>query len=90
MAKVPPILINAIEKLTRIWATNAYIKTDKENVESGRIHYKRRILQRDALSVILFILQVNPASFLLEDVEGYQLGNEETKQNLNICSLWTI
>ena len=83
LAKVPPILINAIEKLTRTWATNAYNKTDKENVESGRIDYKRGILQGDTLSVILFILQVNPASFLLEDVEGYQLGNEEIKQNLN-------
>ena len=83
LAKVPAILINAIEKLTRTWATNAYIKTDKENIESGRIDNKRGILQGDALSVILFILQVNPASFLLEDVEGYHLGNEEIKQNLN-------
>ena len=83
LAKVPPILINAIEKLTRTWATTAYIKADKENVESGRIDYKRGMLQGDALSVILFILQVNPASFVLEDVEGYQLGNEEIKQNLN-------
>ena len=83
LAKVPPILINAIEKLTSTLTTNAYIKTDKENVESGRIiDCKRGILQGDALSVILFILQVNPASFLLEDVEGYQLGNEEIKQNL--------
>ena len=64
LAKVPPILINAIEKLTRTWATNAYIKT-------GRIDHKRVILQGDALSVILFILRVNPTSFLLEDVEGY-------------------
>ena len=35
------------------------------------------------ISIILFILQVNPASFLLEDVEGYQLGNKEIKQKLN-------
>ena len=83
LAKVPPILINAIEKLTRTRAANAYIKTYKENLESGRIDYKCGILQGDALSVILFILQVNPVSFLLEDVEGYQLGNEEIKQNLN-------
>ena len=82
-AKVPPILINAIEKLTRTWVTNAYIKTDKENVESGRIDYKHGILKGDALSVILFIHQVNPASFLLEDVKRYQLGNEEIKQNLD-------
>ena len=79
MAKVPPIFINAIEKLTRTWATNACIKTDKETVESDRIDNKRGILQGDALSVILFILQMNPALFLLKDVEGYQLGNEENK-----------
>ena len=62
LAKVLPILINAIEKLTRTWATNAYIKTDKENVESGRINYKRGILQGDALSIILF-LRTQPRSY---------------------------
>ena len=42
------------------------------------------MLHGDALSVILFILQVNPVSFLLKDAEGYKLGTKhETKENLS-------
>ena len=83
LAKVPTILINAITRLTRTWSANAYLSTNTGNIESGTIEYKRGILQGDALSVILFILQVNPASFLLENADGYKLGKLEPKENLS-------
>ena len=83
LAKVPTILINAITRLTRTWSTNAYLPTNTGNIESGTIEYKRGILQGDTLSVILFILQVKPASFLLENVDGHKLGKLEPKENLN-------
>ena len=53
-----------------------------EEIQS-RWEYKRGILHDDALSVILFILQVNPSSFLLENVDGYKLGKLEPKENLS-------
>ena len=75
--------MNAIIRLTRTWSTNAYLSTNAGNIESGTIEYKCGILQGDALSVILFILQVNPASFLLESVDGCKLGKLEPKENLS-------
>ena len=83
LVKVPTILINAITRLTRTLSENAYLSTNAGNIESGTIESKRGILQGDALSVILFILQVNPASFLLESVDRYKLGKLELKENLS-------
>ena len=63
---------------------NKCVFTNKHwKFESGTIEYKRGILQGDALSVILFILQVMPASFLLENADGHKLGKLEPKENLN-------
>ena len=81
--KLPTILINAITRLARTWLTNAYLPTNTGNIESGTIEYKRGILQGDALYVILFILQVNPASFLLENADGYKLGKLKPKESLS-------
>ena len=70
-------------RLTRTWSTNAYLSTSTGNIETGTIEYKCGILQGDALSIILFILQVSPASFLLESADGYKLGKLEPKENLS-------
>ena len=59
LAKVSTILFNAVTRLTRSWSTNAYLPTNTGNIESRTTEYKRGILQGDASSVILFILQVN-------------------------------
>ena len=73
-AKVPTILINAVTRLTRSWSTDAYLPTNTGNIESGTIEYKRGILQGD---------QVNPASFLLENADGYKIEKLEPKENLS-------
>ena len=46
------------------------------------IEYLRGILQGDILSLILFVLTVNPLSYLLHKEEGYLLGSNEERQNL--------
>ena len=78
LAKVPSTIIKAIERLTETWSMNAYLLTSKENITTDEIKYKKGILQCDALSVILFILSVNPSSFLLNRAEGFEITEEKS------------
>ena len=55
-------------------------------IESKYIKYLRGIFQGDSLTLLLFILTVNPMSFLLNTTEGYTLGKPGDR-NLNITHL---
>ena len=70
LAKVPDIIIEAVRQLMSAWATKVFLNTDKEQIETDEIKYLNGILQGDLLSLILFILSVNPLSFLLERCDG--------------------
>ena len=50
---------------------------------SDLIRYLRGIFQGDSLSVLLFILAVNPLSFLLNKLKGYKMGSSSNR-NTNI------
>ena len=83
LAKVPPDIIEAIERLLKGWETKATLQTTNGTIETDSIKYRRGILQGDSLSVILYVLSVNPASFLLERTQqGYELG-EAFRQIIN-------
>ena len=47
-----------------------------ESITTAMIQFLKGIFQSDSLSVLLFILTVNPLSFLLRNLKGYQLGSE--------------
>ena len=54
-------------------------------IETSEIEYHKGILQGDMLSLILFVLSVNPLSFILHGKNlGYKLG--EIKHNLSHAS----
>ena len=55
------------------WATKVFLNTDKEQIETDEIKYLNGILQGDLLNLILFILSVNPLSFLLEKCDDLKL-----------------
>ena len=74
LAKVPPLVISAIETLIEKWSTNLHLTCHEGDIQSNTIHYLRCIFQGDSLSVLLFILSVNPLSFLLKKLKGYQIG----------------
>ena len=75
LAKVPQDLLFAITNLTRKWSTVLHMPTEQGTASSGTIHFKTGILQGDCLSLLLFILCVNPLSFLLSrSSEGYKIG----------------
>ena len=52
------------------WATKLYPNSIKTNI----IKYQTGILQGDCMTLILFILSVNPLSFLLSKLPGYKVG----------------
>ena len=52
-------------------------------MESSEIEYFKEILQRDMLILILFVLSVNPLSFMPHKEEGYKIGKEERTTNLS-------
>ena len=53
------------------WSTNVNIQSRATSIESQPIQYLRGIFQGDSLSVLLFILSVNPLSYLLNKLQGY-------------------
>ena len=89
LAKVHPVLVGAIEMLTRNWSTKLQLQSENELMESEYIKYLRGIFQGDSLSLLLFILTVNPMSFLLNIIEGYTLGKPGDR-NLNITHLFFV
>ena len=86
LAKVPPLVISAIETLMQKWSMNVHLTSHEGDIQSNTIHCLRGIFQGDSLSVLLFILSVNPLSFLLKKLKGYQIG-PSGKRDTNINQL---
>ena len=72
LAKVPEVIINAIKKLMLKWRTKVFLRGENSSVETDFINYLKEILQGDTLSLILFVLSVNPLSFLLKEQNRYK------------------
>ena len=89
LAKIPIMLQNAISNLTEKWATNVYLRTNENISVTDTIRYLTGVLQGDWLSLLLFILCVNPLSFLLDKTcNGYlagSIGERITNKPLFIC-----
>lgn len=81
LAKVPDKIVNIIRSLTKIWSTQVHLSGETESIVTDPIHYKKGIFQGDSLSVILFVLSVNPLSHLLNKMKGYAAGHD---QSLNV------
>ena len=60
LAKVPSKIINAISQLMRVCATKITLRTENEAIETRVINYLTGVLQGDCLSLLVFILSVNP------------------------------
>ena len=72
---MPEVLITAIDNLTRNWSTRLTLQTDNGMMTTNYIEYLRGIFQGDSLSLLLFILSVNPLSFLLNHTtQRYKIG----------------
>ena len=89
LAKVPKKIITAIKILMQKWSTNVNIQSGEISIESQLIKYLRGIFQGDSLPVLLFILCVNPLSFLLNKLQGYRIGKNGNR-NRNISHLFFV
>ena len=87
LAEVPPTIIETIKQLMRKWKTQAHLRGTTTSIKTEFINYLRGILQGNTLSLILFVLSVNPLSFLLKKHNGYKIGN--TKQH-NVSHLFFV
>ena len=74
LAKVPGIIINAIKNLTKSWYTILSLSRETETLTAELIKFVKGIFQGDSLSVMLFVLCLNPLSFLLNKCKGYSFG----------------
>ena len=75
LAKVPEKLTIAISNLMEKWATKISLRTTECTAETDIIRYFTGILQGECLSLLLFILSVNPLSHILnQKCEGYSIG----------------
>ena len=76
LEKVYPVITAAIEELSKNWSTRLRLITENEMIETEFIKYLRGIFQGDGLSLLLFVLSVNPLSFLLNtQTEGDPIGS---------------
>ena len=87
--KSPSNLINALKHLITKWSTKVHLKTRSNNIVTEEIKYSKGIFQGDSLSVILFILCVNPLSFLLNKMNGYKMGGNGNRDQ-NITNLFFV
>ena len=89
LAKVPERIITAIKTLMKKWSTNVNIQSGATSVESKPIQYLHGIFQGDSLSVLLFVLCVNPLSYILNKLPGYRIGKNGNRSQ-NISHLFLI
>ncbi|GAB1605922.1 hypothetical protein Ahia01_000874600 [Argonauta hians] len=75
LAKVPTKLVEAIQRLMKNWCTSIILRGENEIVKSNTIHYQNGIFQGDSLSVLLFVLALNPLSFLIREHSLNRNGN---------------
>ena len=60
-----------------------YMHGIDQSFETEVINYFKGILQGDTLSLILFVLSVNPLSLLIQKQEGYQIGKDKRETNIS-------
>ena len=70
LACIPQKIINTIENLMRMWAT----RLNLNDITTEIINYLSGVLQGDCMALIIFILCLNPLSFLLNKLPGYKPG----------------
>ena len=70
-ARVLPNIINTISNQTDCWYTILNLQGKNESLMSEVIRILKGIFQGDSLSVLLFVLALNPLLFMLRKEKGF-------------------
>ena len=89
LAKVRENVLDAILRLMELWATKVNLFAEGTNIETESINYLTGVLQGDCLSLMLFILSVNPLSFMLSLLPGYNIGKRNSSK-VNMTHLFFV
>ena len=76
LAKVPENIVLSIEKMSKLWATIVTLKGTNQTIKTDIITYFKGIFLGDSLSVILFVLSVNPLTFMIKHLRGCTGGED--------------
>ena len=79
LMKIPDEIIEIIKMLMCKWRMRIHLYEEIDSIETSEIEYYIGIIQGGMLSLVLFILSVNPLSFILGK-EGYKLGKEKEQR----------
>ena len=79
LVKIPEKLVTATEALTKQWTTIVQLHGDQSSITSDVINFSNGFFQGDSISVLLFILFLNPPSYMLGKLKGYNYGNDQRK-----------
>ena len=72
--KVPENVINVITKLMEGWKTKLEVMENGKTVTSRMINFKKGFLQGDNYSPVGFCLTEVPVAMLIEETDGYNMG----------------
>ena len=78
--QLPNHLPRAIKNLTESWYTKLNLNGKDNSIILNVIKVVKGIYQGDSLSVILFVLALNPLSHLLRSTKGYAYGKNQQHQ----------
>ena len=87
LAKVPESIVISIEKMSKLWAMIITLEGTNQTIKTDIITYLKGIFQGDSLSVTLFVLSVNPLSFMIKRLRGYAAGKDH---NTNITHIFFV
>ena len=62
--------------MSKLWATIVTLKGTNQTIKTFNCILLKGIFQGDSLSVILFVLSVNPLSFMIKRSRGYAAGKD--------------
>ena len=65
-----------------LWATKVNMFINNTSIKTNMINYITSVLQGDCLSLMLFILSVNPLSFLLSLLPGYNIAKTDNSKQM--------
>ena len=75
LAKILEKVMTAIETLTKQWVTIVELHGDQSSITSDVINLSNGIFQGDSISVSLYVLLLNPLSYMLGKLKGYNYVN---------------